>query len=419
MKLYKKYSLFIIATLLIITIVSISLGIPQKFISLAKVYYYTISVNDSGFRYQRIVKDKDGRALQNQKIVLKIEILQNNKQLIFSETHHTRTNNFGLIDIQIGQGEVIKGEINKVKWGSADQYLKIYLESPGNTIEPNIYDIKLPSFYNKNNTQKILNETQHTGKSSPHTLCVVRPNSTGKYKGHTYWGYVGEQKNGNIDLRFSEDLHNWQSFAGNPIIEGNKARWPSVLFEDGKFYMAHTINYGQDASIVLEKSHDGINFYKVANLTSSITNQDRNPFLFKDPVTKKYYLFYKRYVNHKNEIRVKESATIEGLYNTNSIVLLERRKGTIAAPAMFYANGLYWLLAESGGMPWAIEAYASAKPTGPFIENPAGWILSNDDGCPFPYVERDTLYLYVCHRDDSIWKVNLATFDTAMLDNNR
>ena len=365
-----------------------------------------------GFRYQTVIKGPENAILSNRALAVKVNIFQGNKSTapIYSEVHNTRTNQFGLVDLQVGQGRVISGDFSMIDWGEKVGYVQIEVARNGMSNYKLIKKERLPTYYQQINEGIILGETQHSGKSPPHTLSVVRPNPAGKFNGHIYWGYVGEARSGNIDLRFSEGLLTWQPYKDNPIIARKGIRWPSVLHEGDAFYMAHTIDFGGDSFLVLKKSTDGIHFSLVSNLTNPVSGEDtRNPYLFKDLNSNNFYLFYKRWTEERSEIRVKEAKTLEGLCKASSKVLLTRVSGTIAAPSMFYANGIYWLLTEGRGKPWVVEAYASATPNGPFIENPSGWILFNDDACPFPYVEGNTLYNFICHRENgTIWKLGLV-----------
>ena len=369
--------------------------------------------NTQGFKYQSEIKNPENVILENQKISLKVEIFKNNSSetAVYREVHDTNTNNSGMVDIQVGRGREVFGEFSTIDWKKGTSFIQLDIDNNNKGEYQFLKKETLPKYYQQINKGIILDETQHSGKSSPHTLAVVRPNPTGKYNGHTYWGYVGEANGGNIDLRFSEDLLTWEPYKNNPIITGKRSRWPSVFFKDGYFYMAHTIMFGGDSSIVLRKSTDGIRFLLFTNLTEAIKGEaTRNPFLFVDPNSAKIYLLYKREKENISEIRIKEAMTPEDLKKSVSKVLLKRSPKTIAAPSMFFADGTYWLLTECNEKPWAVEAYASGSPTGPFIENPGGWVLTDDDACPFPFIEKNTLYNFICHRDDgTIWKLGLVT----------
>lgn len=271
-------------------------------------------------------------------------------------------------------------------------------------------------FFDQTNVGTILGPTDHTAITSPHTLSVVRPNPTGQYNGHTYWGYIGPQDQGSIDLRWSEDLETWTAYGSNPIVSGSEDRWASVLYEGNTFYMVHTVDYLTDSYITLMTSADGISFSYVSDLVPATVGEDmRNPYLFKDPVGGDFYLFYKRSYGTTSEIRMKTASTITGLAAASSTLIMTRDAsvGTLAAPSMFYYDGVYWLMTEGGGSPWVTEAYYGTSPSGSFTETGSNWVLGNGSACPFPYIENDTLYDYICYQVDGVgaWELDLQTSD--------
>ncbi|MCK4678306.1 MAG: hypothetical protein KAT48_09255, partial [Bacteroidales bacterium] len=58
------------------------------------------------FNYQAIARDKAGNILSNQQVSIKIIILQGDVDgpAVYQETHTATTNNFGLINLDIGDG---------------------------------------------------------------------------------------------------------------------------------------------------------------------------------------------------------------------------------------------------------------------------------------------------------------------------
>ena len=58
------------------------------------------------FKYQAIARDAHGNVISNQQVSLKINLLQGSRsgQLVYSEIHNTKTNQFGLINLEIGKG---------------------------------------------------------------------------------------------------------------------------------------------------------------------------------------------------------------------------------------------------------------------------------------------------------------------------
>ena len=69
-----------------------------------------------GINYQAVVRDGGGNELANQAVSLRMTILQNNTSTVYQETHSVTTNDFGLVNIVIGQGTVIQGAFNAIDW---------------------------------------------------------------------------------------------------------------------------------------------------------------------------------------------------------------------------------------------------------------------------------------------------------------
>jgi len=277
------------------------------------------------------------------------------------------------------------------------------------------------NYYNQTNVGIILDETQHSGTTSPHTASVVRPNATGKYDGHTYWIYVGEQGNGNIDLWYAENLTNasdWTTYGSNPIISGNEARWATVLYENNEFWMVHTLEYASGGYSVMKNSSDGITFNVYDNVTNDFTDvQGRgyfNPFLLKghDDV---FHLVFQYDDGSVEQTHIRSSSTIQGLVGASTTTIGQTTEGIYSkAPSMFYRDNLYWLLTEGDhDSNWNTYAYYNTEPnTSSFLESVDSSILTDNTACPFPYIEGDILYDFVCYEEGgSTWKLALHTSD--------
>ncbi len=83
--------------------------------------------------YQAIVRDSSGTILQNQNIALRINILQSNATgtSVYAEEHYVTTNQFGLINIKIGNGTVINGSFSGIEWGNDIYFIKLEIDETG------------------------------------------------------------------------------------------------------------------------------------------------------------------------------------------------------------------------------------------------------------------------------------------------
>ena len=87
------------------------------------------------FKYQAVVRDLDGNVFSNQDIGLQVEILQGSDTgpSVFTETHLTSTNNYGLINIHIGEGTVQSGNFTLIDWGNDSYFVRISIDITGGT----------------------------------------------------------------------------------------------------------------------------------------------------------------------------------------------------------------------------------------------------------------------------------------------
>ena len=101
--------LFLIIITILVSIITINAQSPQK------------------FQYQTIVRDNQGKEISNQIISIRIAIVKNNPSgfEVYSETHTETTNDFGLVNLQVGSGIVISGDISNIDWGNDKYFLKV------------------------------------------------------------------------------------------------------------------------------------------------------------------------------------------------------------------------------------------------------------------------------------------------------
>ena len=86
------------------------------------------------FKYQSVVRDANGNAMQNQSVDFRISILQTTSSgtPVYTETFSTTTNNFGLVNLEIGTGNVFSGTFALIDWGADKYYLQVELDPDGN-----------------------------------------------------------------------------------------------------------------------------------------------------------------------------------------------------------------------------------------------------------------------------------------------
>ncbi|MCD4747425.1 MAG: tail fiber domain-containing protein [Bacteroidales bacterium] len=87
------------------------------------------------FKYQAVVRDNAGEILQNQAVGIRISI--HNKTaagyIVYQETFSETTNQFGLVNLQIGNGTPTIGTFEGIEWSSNSKFLETEIDPNGGT----------------------------------------------------------------------------------------------------------------------------------------------------------------------------------------------------------------------------------------------------------------------------------------------
>lgn len=85
------------------------------------------------FKYQAIVRDTTGMVVQNQTVGIRITILQggSNGTVVYIETHQCLTNVYGLINLNVGDGNPEFGTFALINWGINTYFLKTEIDIKG------------------------------------------------------------------------------------------------------------------------------------------------------------------------------------------------------------------------------------------------------------------------------------------------
>ncbi|MGI6479130.1 MAG: tail fiber domain-containing protein [Salinivirgaceae bacterium] len=95
--------------------------------------FATATAQQQGFNYQAAIQKQDGTTLQNQDVHLRISLInQSNSSVYYSELHNSTTNNLGIVNLTIGQGQILSGNFADVPWSSEIVLIKIELKADNN-----------------------------------------------------------------------------------------------------------------------------------------------------------------------------------------------------------------------------------------------------------------------------------------------
>lgn len=93
----------------------------------------TIAQTPNSFNYQAAVRDASGDLIKEKSVSIRITILSGSISGTseFQEKHTVMTNKFGLLNLAIGAGTVVSGDLNAISWGDDLHFLKVELDQDG------------------------------------------------------------------------------------------------------------------------------------------------------------------------------------------------------------------------------------------------------------------------------------------------
>ena len=107
----------------------------NKIISLLFIFTVLFSYSQApeGINYQALVRDNDGNPLANTSVGIKISIYQGSVSgsIVFEEEFSPNTNQFGLVNLVIGQGALISGDFASIDWGLGPYFVEVSADEAG------------------------------------------------------------------------------------------------------------------------------------------------------------------------------------------------------------------------------------------------------------------------------------------------
>lgn len=80
--------------------------------------------------YQAVVRNSEGELLKDAQVGVQMSVLQGTEsgEVVYQETHTATTNANGLLNLVIGDGEVVQGDLSSVDWANGPYFVKIEIE---------------------------------------------------------------------------------------------------------------------------------------------------------------------------------------------------------------------------------------------------------------------------------------------------
>jgi uncharacterized protein (TIGR02145 family) len=87
------------------------------------------------FKFQAVARDNAGEIIANQEVSFQISILMGSAggTSVYTEIHNETTNDFGLVNLEIGNGTVVSGDFTTINWGEVAYFLQVEMDEAGGT----------------------------------------------------------------------------------------------------------------------------------------------------------------------------------------------------------------------------------------------------------------------------------------------
>jgi hypothetical protein len=97
------------------------------------LYIFSGAQVPKGIKYQAIARTPSGEIVSDQNVSFAISIIpaSPDQNPVYTETHTTKTNNFGLVNLVIGNGSALLGDFSGVVWSNDDFFISISLDVNG------------------------------------------------------------------------------------------------------------------------------------------------------------------------------------------------------------------------------------------------------------------------------------------------
>ncbi len=92
----------------------------------------TVIFGQTAFNYQAVVRTADGTPINNQEVLVNIQLRRGSAlgNVVYEEDHEIETNDFGIINLQVGRGTNAVGSMNLIDWGAGAIFMEVQIGDP-------------------------------------------------------------------------------------------------------------------------------------------------------------------------------------------------------------------------------------------------------------------------------------------------
>lgn len=189
-----------------------------------------------GIKYQAVARDASGQPIQNSNVFIRMNIIDGGENgiVVYTEAHKVKTNNLGLINLVLGQGNPLVGAFDQIDWTAGNKWvwIEMNIENTGYVTIGKSEMLSVPyALYALNSGSGPAITTDTSATNELITRFDYDP-STGKLSieeaGNSYQVTL-EVDNDDLSNNFLNDLANVQANPlQNHVLKWDGARWVSA-----------------------------------------------------------------------------------------------------------------------------------------------------------------------------------------------
>ncbi len=227
-----------------------------KFILSAILIFFQIVLaqNPGAFKYQAAVRNSSGDLITNQVVSFRVGIrdVSATGTILYTETHSATTNDFGLVNINIGLGNPVFGTFEEIKWGTNDKFLTVAIDINGGSNYATMGTSQLLnvpySIHAKESAGSvIMTSAERDAIDDPYMGMQIFNSDTHKINYHDGFGWL--EITGVRQADFT---------CGNPLLDSRDGTYYNTVEISGQCWMAENINIGTMILGTTNPSNDGV-----------------------------------------------------------------------------------------------------------------------------------------------------------------
>lgn len=193
---------------------------------------------DGDFNYQAVVRDASGNPIANQEVsmLILIHLDAPTGNTVFSESHQLTTNGLGLVNLIVGEGDLVSGDLN-IDWLADQYFLEVKFDPAGGTNyqlmgNTRILGVPLATSAQVSGGIRSMTEEERDQIESPFAgmqIFNLTSHRINYFDGYNWFELVGNQ------LTFT---------CGDPFTDSRDGKMYSTIQIGQQCWMASNLNYG-------------------------------------------------------------------------------------------------------------------------------------------------------------------------------